>query len=114
MAVQVPTPLFPPTTLGTSNVTLYTLATTPSTLVLRNVRMRFANITAFTHSVTAYAVPAGGSPSSANECVSTEGVAGNSHLDVDMPALGPGGFYAASADVGGAIVAFDIGAILFS
>jgi hypothetical protein len=114
MTVQVPPPLFTPTTLTTSAGTLYTVPNTPATIALRNVRLRFTNLTTSAHAVTAYAVPSGSSPATGNIVINAESIAGNAHMDVDMPSLGAGGSYSAFADTLTSINASELSAVLFS
>ncbi len=52
---------FDPVQLGTSASTLLTIGAQPSQQLLRGGRIRFTNTTATAATVTAYAVPSGGS-----------------------------------------------------
>lgn len=113
MAVQI-TKLFSPTTLTTGNTTLYTASAQPATLIVGNVRFRFANATITPAAVTAYAVPSGGSPGVGNIVLNGEAIAGNSHMDVDMPVLAPGDFYVAVSGTANAIVVSELAAVVFS
>lgn len=114
MAVQIPQPLFAVTQLTTANTTLYTAPSTPASLVVSNVRVRFTNVTTVAHAVTAYAVPLAGAAGATNEVLNAESIPGNAHLDVDMPALAPGSFYVASADAITCINASVLSAVIFS
>lgn len=90
MAVQVPK-LFDMVALGTVAATLYTVPANPATIVLANARLRISNTGTAAAAVTLYAVANAGTAAPANAFLPGESVAGNSHLDVDVPTLGPGG-----------------------
>lgn len=113
MAVQV-IQMFLPTTLGTTAGTLYTMPTTPPSVVLGRGRVRFTNVTSAPQVVTAYDVPAGGAPGTGNTNLAQVVVGANSYLDVDMPQLAAGGSYAALAGASSAVVAHSMDAVLFS
>jgi len=113
MAIQVVS-LFAPTALTTSAATLYTAPTTPSSLIVGRGRVRFTNVDSVQHVVTAYAIPASGSAAVSNAFLLTEVVPANSHIDVDIPQLKPGGFIQALADAGSVVNAFSLDAVLFS
>lgn len=112
MAVQI-TNLFNPVQLTSTAVTLYTVAATPATLVLTRGRIRFTNTDSAGHSVTAYAIPSGGSPTVTNCFLNAEAIAANAHLDSDVPLLGPGGFIQAKADAAN-VSASPLDGVLFS
>ncbi len=100
--------LFGPIVLTTGAVTLYTMPATPANAALSGGRVRFTNTDSGSHSVTAYAVLAGGAAGAANCFLNAEPVAANAHLDVDLPVLGAGGFIQAKADAGTAITAHQL------
>lgn len=112
MAVQV-TALFNPTQLTASAVTIYTVPATPLTTVLARARVRFTNTDTTSHSVIAYAIPNGGSATVTNCFVNSEAIAANTHLDSDVPLLGPGGVIQAKADAA-FVSMFPLDGILFS
>lgn len=106
--------LFAPVSLTTTAVTLYTVAATPPTLVLARARLRFTNVDSAAHSVTAYAIPFGGAATVTNCFVNAESIAGNSHLDTDVPLLGLSGFIQAKCDVNNDVSAAALDGVLFS
>jgi hypothetical protein len=113
MAVQVTT-LFAPTVLTASAAVIYTAPASPSTTVLTNGRVRFTNTSAGARSITAYAVPAAGSPAAGNCFMNAEALAANAHVDVDVPLLGPGGTLQALADVTSDVTITALSGVLFS
>lgn len=84
-------PIFPPTPL---TATIQTLATIPTTgnnaTVLTNGKIRFANTTGETLSVTAYGAPPAVAAGTNNAFAAGESVPANSHLDIAIPLLGAG------------------------
>lgn len=97
MSIQ-PVKLFDVTTLGTVAATLYTVPTTPAGQGLFAGRVRVTNIAVSTHSVTAYAIPQGGTAAAANCFINGEAIAPNNHADFDIPNLAAGGFIQMLAD----------------
>jgi hypothetical protein len=81
---------FPPTVLGTSAATLYTMPTTPVSSLLRGGRMRATNTTNSAQTVTLYAVPSAGTAGAGNAFASTVSVPANNYLDIDVPILPAG------------------------
>src|ERR1700722_12677096 len=112
MAVQIVT-LFNPVQLTGTTALLYTVPGTRATTVLGRARIRFVNTDTTSHSVVAYAVPALGSPTVTNCFLNSEAIAPNSHLDSDVPLLGPGGSIHANADAAD-VSALALDGILFS
>ena len=108
------TQLFPATQLTNAAATIYTAPTTPTTTTVARVRVRFANTDSASHAVTAYAIQTGGTASAANCCCNAETIAANAHLDLDMPQLGPAGFYQAFADVASKVTITCLDGIIFS
>ena len=99
----MPTPsfgkLFAPSQLAaTPGGTIYTLPANIATNFIGNGRIRLTNTDSATHQVTAYMVPASGSAGAANCFLNAESIAANTHLDVDLPQMGPGDFLVAFAD----------------
>lgn len=113
MAVQVQK-LFDLVQLGTVAATLYTVPASPATIVLQNGRVRIANTTTAAVAATLYAVPSGGSAAPANQFLPGEAIAGNSHVDVDIPQLGPGGFIQGLAGTASALTVGPLSGVLFS
>ena len=91
------TKLFDPVYLSTAPVTIYTLTTSPSSIVITDGIVKFSNDTASVVSVTAYAVAAGGHVSTTPAFLSTVTVSPNSFMDVRIPVLSAGGSLVASA-----------------
>jgi hypothetical protein len=75
--------------------------------------VRFSNTDNADHTVTAYGVPSGATPAVANAFMVTETVVANTHADVDLPALGPNDFLAATSS-SAKIILFNLDGILFS
>lgn len=113
MAVQVPK-LFDLVQLGTVAATLYTVPASPATIVLANARLRIANTGTAAVAATLYAVPSGGTAAPGNVFFPGESVAGNSHVDVDVPTLGPGGFIQGFAGAATSLTAAPLAGVLFS
>lgn len=106
--------LFAPTVLTTSAATLYAIGSTPSTVVLRNGRIRFTNTTAGPVSVTAYAIQSAGTAGAGNAFLNGETIAPNSHLDSDIPMLGAGGFVQALASANTSVTATALDGVVFN
>ena len=113
MALSI-TQLFPPTVLTNSAATLFTMPTSPTTSILKNGRMRFNNTTAGAITVTAYAVPKGGTAAVGNAFLSAVSIAANSFLDTDIPVMGEGDFLQALASANTSITASQLDGVLFS
>lgn len=113
MGVQV-IQMFLPIVLGTTPTALYTMPTSPPAVVLGRGRVRFTNVTSSPQVVTAYDIPAGGSPATQNTNMAMVSIGPNAYLDVDMPQLAVGGSYSALAGASNAIVAHSMDAVLFS
>lgn len=105
---------FAPTVLTTSAATLYTVPTTPTSALLRGGRMRFTNTTAGPITVTAHAVPSGGSAAVGNAFVNAKSVAAGDYLDVDVPIIPAGGFIQALASANTSITAHMLSGSIFS
>jgi hypothetical protein len=113
MAVSIG-PLFAPTVLTTGAVVIYTVPASPATTTLANGRVRFTNTSSGSVSITLYAVPAAGSPGAGNCEMNAEALAQNTHVDVDVPLMGPGATIQALASAGTAITMSAIAGVLFS
>lgn len=85
--------------------TLFTVPAAPASNLARNVRVRFANVTAVAATIKAWVVPLAGAAADANVCLPTVSVAPNSYIDVDIPVLIAGGFMQAQAGTAAAITA---------
>src|SRR3990167_3276470 len=88
--------------------TLFTVGASPTTNVLRNGRVRFANVTAGAVTIKAWAVPAAGAAADANVCLPTLSIAANSYIDLDLPYVVAGGFVQAQAGAASSITALQI------
>jgi len=88
--------------------TLFTVDAAPASNLLRNGRVRFANVTASPVTVKAWAVPAAGAAADANVILPTVAIAANSYIDLDLPLVGPGGFVQAQAGAASSIAASSI------
>ncbi|MES3022741.1 MAG: hypothetical protein V4857_14270 [Pseudomonadota bacterium] len=88
--------------------TLFTLPASPSTLVLRNGRIRFSNTTVGSVTIKAWAVPSGGSAADSNVFLPTVAVGANSNVDVDVPIMAAGGFVQAQAGAAASITALQM------
>lgn len=113
MPVQVKQ-LFPPTQLTGSAVTIYTAPATPATVSVQRARARFTNTDTVGHAVTVYAIQSGGTAAAGNCCANALPVPPNSNLDMDLPVLGPSGFYQAFADTTSDITMSSIDGVIFS
>lgn len=83
--------------------TLYTVPATPASGLLRQGRVRFANVTAGAVTIKAWAIPLAGSASDTNICLPTLSLAANSYVDLDIPTLKAGDFLQAQAGAGASI-----------
>lgn len=85
--------------------TLLTVPATPSSSILRNARIRFANTTAIAATIKAWGVPVAGAAADGNVFLPTVSIAPNSFIDVDVPTLSAGDFVQAQAGTASAITA---------
>jgi hypothetical protein len=83
--------------------TLFTVGASPTSNLLRNGRIRFANVTAGAVTIKAWAVPAAGAAADANVLLPTLSIAANSFFDVDVPIVAAGGFVQAQAGAASSI-----------
>jgi hypothetical protein len=95
--------LFPLQQVGTSAGTLFTVPANPSSTVLRNCVLRFANTTGSAATIKAWAVPAAGSAADANVYLPTKTINPNDYIDVAVPQVGAGAIIEAIAGTGSAI-----------
>lgn len=105
---------FDPVQLGTSASTLLTIGAQPSQQLLRGGRIRFTNTTATAATVTAYAVPSGGSVGDSNAFVKGKSIAANDYLDVDVPIMAAGATLQALSGTATAITAHMIAGGIFA
>lgn len=105
---------FPPTVLAVAVATLYTVPTQPSSNLFRGGRVRFTNTTALAASVTANAVPVGGTASAGNAFLSGVTVPANSYVDSDTPILNAGDTLQALSGTASAITAHALFGGVFS
>lgn len=103
--------LFAPAALTTSAATYYTVA---SPYKLINSRVRFTNVTSGAVTVTAYAVPSGGSAADSNAILKGYSIAANAYLDIDLPVMTAGDFLQALASAGTSITIHAISGVLHS
>lgn len=82
--------LFTPVQLGNADAVIFTMPSTPASLVCQNMRVRLTNTDTVAHTVTLN-VDASATPSSAaNRCLSEKSIAGSDYLDVDIPVMKAG------------------------
>jgi hypothetical protein len=106
---------FTPVVLTTSEQTIYTVPTNPTTNLLRGGRIRFANSNSSAVQVSAYAIPANSfAETPGNIFAPNLSVPANSFIDVDVPLMGPGDFIQAIAGINSAITLSAINGALFS
>jgi hypothetical protein len=113
MAVSVGA-LFSPTVLTATAAVIYTVPTSPATTTLVNGRVRFTNTSGASRAITLYAVPASGTAGAGNCQMNAEALAQNTHVDVDVPLMGPGGTLQAFADAASDVTMSAIAGSLFS
>lgn len=103
------TRLFAPTQLTASAATIYAAPANPASSVLQGGRVRFTNTDTSVHTVTAYAVPSGGTASAANCFMNAESLSPNTHLDIDVPQLAAGDFFQAFANTAAMVTVTALG-----
>lgn len=113
MTVAVPL-LFSPVALGTSIATIGTIPATAYNGVYSGGRVRFTNTTPIARAVTLYAVPAGQNATPDNCQMAAETLAGNAHVDVDIPKLAGGGMIMAFADAANSVTISEIAGVILS
>jgi hypothetical protein len=110
LAIQI-SALFSPAQLTNAAATYYTVS---ASTTLYHGRIRFTNTDTNTRTVTAYAVPASSAAAPSNCFLNAEGIAPNSHLDIDLPVMGPGAFLQALASANGVVTITQIDGVLSS
>ena len=93
---------------------LISVAASPATLLLINGRVRFVNYSAGAVTITAWAVPSGGTAGNDNICLPVTSINANSYLDMDVPQLGAGGKLQAQAGAATSITAQALDGALYS
>lgn len=93
---------------------LIVVASTPSTNLLINGRVRFTNDTALSATITAWAVPSGGTAGHTNICLPVTSIAANTFLDVDVPQIAAGGKLQAQSGTATSITAQCLDGAIFS
>lgn len=107
--------LFEPFVLTAAAQVVYTAPAATQNLkpVIVGGRVRFANTSAGSVTVTAYAVPANGSPGAGNTFIPGVSIAANAYLDSDLPVLGPGDSFQALASAVTSITVTQLAGILY-
>jgi hypothetical protein len=82
--------LFAPVQLGNADAVLFTMPSTPSTLVCQNMRVRLTNTDTSPRTVTLNVDAAATGSGVANRCLSAKSIAANDYLDVDIPVMKAG------------------------
>jgi hypothetical protein len=106
--------LFAPALLGTSASVIYTMPATPTTSVIKNLRVRLTNTDTVARAVTLYAVPDAGSPSATNNFLPNISLAAGSFLDVDVPTLDVSDTLQGLASAASVVNIQEIGGTLYS
>lgn len=109
-----PVQMFAPTTLTTTAATLYTTPDFPTQQVLVHGVLRFVNTDVAQRTVTAYAVPSGGSATVTNTFCPALVVQPGNILDVAVPVLAAGSFIQAKVDSGTAVKVDALDGVLWS
>lgn len=94
--------------------TLYTVPTTPTTTILRDLRIRFSNTTSGSVTIKAWSVQAAGTAADSNVSLPTTSIAANGFIDIDFPIQAAGGFIQAQAGAATSITASCIDGFLQS
>jgi hypothetical protein len=109
-----PIQMFEPTVLGTEAESLYTAENGPSNQLLGAGRVRFTNTSNAQVTVTAYAVPTGGTAGASNTFLPGVAIPALSFMDVDIPVLGIGDSLQAMSNTASVVVASALNGVLFS
>ena len=105
---------FPPTVLTTTAATLFTTPAQPTTTLFRGGRVRLANTSGATATVTLYAVPAAGTAAAGNCFVNAKPIVANDYLDIDVPIMAAGDFLQALSGTATSITAQALAGSFFS
>ncbi len=106
--------LFVPQLLTSAAALIFTVPADPGTDLFEGGIVRFINTDVTGRTITAYAVPAGGSPLPAN-CVAFSMTVGTAvPIDVQLPLMGPGDMLYALASVTGVVSISQLGGILIT
>jgi hypothetical protein len=95
--------------------TLFTIpAAYPSSTILRNGRVRFANTSGAAVTIEVWAVPDGDTAANDNKILPTYSIPANSYIDLDLPYMGLGAMLQAKAGAATSITASFINGFLQS
>ena len=107
--------LFSPQNVNNASpTTLITVASTPSDTLLINGVVRFINHTGSAVTVTAWAVPSGGSVGNPTIALPTTSIGANSYIDVPVPQIAAGGTFEAQSGSASAITAQPIDGVYYA
>lgn len=106
--------LFNSQMLGATAATIYTVPGSPSGITLQNLQLKFTNVTAATRTITAYAVPSGGSESPTNAIVLDMSVPPNDYVVIPVERLGASGQIIAFCDAASSVTIQPIGGKLYT
>lgn len=110
MAFQILS-LFDPTVLTNTVAAIYSA---PASTTLYRGRARFTNTDTVTRTVTSYYVPTGRNADPTTIFMNAEGIAPNTHIDIDLPMMSGGAVFYAFASVGAVIIVTAIDGVLSS
>jgi len=104
MTLQYTLP-FQPQQVSNTGTDLLVLSTSPTSLLFRNGRVRFANTTAGAVTIKAWALPAGASAADSNCILPTLSLAANTYVDLNLPIMDAGAILHAQAGAATSITA---------
>lgn len=113
MALTI-TQLFKPVQLPNAAAVLFTMPTTPTTLVLKNGRVRLTNTSGVAVAVTLYADVAATASGAANCCLNGVSIGGNGYLDIDIPTLAAGDTLRGFAGTANVITIHELSGVYYS
>lgn len=94
--------------------TLLTVPSTPATSLLINGLVHFINDTAGAVTITAWAVPSGGTAGHTNICLPVTSIPANSTLPMAIPQIAAGGILQAQAGAANSITAQPMDGAIYS
>lgn len=113
MALTI-TQLFAPVQLPNAAAVLFTPPAAPTSIVLKNGRVRLTNTSGAPVAVTLYADASGNASSAANCCLNAVSVAANGYLDVDLPTLKAGDTLRGFAGTANVVTMHELGGVYYS
>lgn len=100
---------FNSTALDSANGLIYTVPSSPTTIILQELQIKVVNTSEATHTVTIYAVPSGGAASTSNAAAINMSVPPYDYVLIPVPRMAAGGTVEGFADTASVLSVQPIG-----